>query len=858
MKKFLLALMTLLPFAAPVQSETKNLSSDVRQIIENRVKDYCKLMALFSGNIENITLLDSIVSMCENNKVQTFDDLSPKENSSDIEYNSYPLFQYLQNITSKYENSLDVRYSGFTCEKVISEPKMNSMGLDDDIISGSSILSNSYALVNVTKHIKGNGINQTVRLRVTVNISNMKIGGTVSQNYEDPYSLYLEGTSLIDDGKTEKGLELLERSSSYKTYAGRYRAMTVMGITYYLDKNYKECERLLREASEHDPVAGIFLADIYLGASSVVKEYFRPYVALQLLEKYARFEDKDYPYAAAYANYYLCSLYTEGNIIPENLEKAQFCVQTLSDYLDKNFDCTLSLLCFLSKSIIAEKKGDSSEMYVNLKTLDNVLETAGFVSEEIEKKLKSVVYYGLAGIYHKKNDKTKVIEYIDKLKGVGSPESYCLLAMIYRENNMNSEALKYYRMAADAGNGLAAYIMSRYYMPQKIANSVQLSADADSFDKFLYEPRTERTFNKAKHYARISAEGNNLDGLGDLLFYCVNGAEFGGERDLYEGLKWTCVYANRAGYDKAAAVAQYANYFAYQIAQNKDERIFQSVQQLADNNDPACNYILNLLYSNYTPRDTVKAAEYLLKSADAGFYVAMNDLASSYSSGSGLKKNPESAIYWFKKMADMNYPAGWSGLAYCEGEFNHNYDKEKEYYLRAFEMRYPDAAMSLAECYLDGEHGFEKDPAKALYYLEKTQVFCNELGWSIESYPDYEKYVARAKQEMNENLHHNTQISDQRNSEEKYISELDILSDQNISLELRISEAERLLSVLFESSSSVVKTVGSNGTTVIATETAIDFMMRLSTSSSKIRIVQVSSRVNSKGKFIELMVRELK
>lgn len=228
MRIFLFVLMTLMSFAAPIELEAESLSSEARQKIENRVKEYCQLMTLFSGNIENITLLDSIVSMCENNKVQTFDDLTTKEKSPNIEYNSYPLFQYLQNITSKYENSLNFEFSDFACEKVISEPKMNSTGLDEeDLKSGSSLLSNSYALVNVTKHIKGNGINHTVRLRVTVNISNMKIGGTVSQDYEDPYSLYLEGISLINEGKTKKGFELLKRSSSYKTYAGRYRAMRV-------------------------------------------------------------------------------------------------------------------------------------------------------------------------------------------------------------------------------------------------------------------------------------------------------------------------------------------------------------------------------------------------------------------------------------------------------------------------------------------------------------------------------------------------------------------------------------------------------------------------------------------------------
>lgn len=65
MRKFLFVLMTLISFAVPIQLDAENLSSEARQKIENRVKEYCQLMTLFSGNIENITLLDSIVSMCE-------------------------------------------------------------------------------------------------------------------------------------------------------------------------------------------------------------------------------------------------------------------------------------------------------------------------------------------------------------------------------------------------------------------------------------------------------------------------------------------------------------------------------------------------------------------------------------------------------------------------------------------------------------------------------------------------------------------------------------------------------------------------------------------------------------------------
>ena len=169
-----------LGIGAPVMSQTVRLSADERGAVEERVKKYCGFMELFAGNLEQIDKMDSIFAMCENDKVQTFDDISPRAKSGDIEYNSLPLFQYLQNITSKFDNSLQVEYSGFRCEKVVSEPKMNSLGLGGSGMPGGVSLTNAYASVRVVKKIKGSGIDKSVPLRIMVNLSSFKIGGTVS------------------------------------------------------------------------------------------------------------------------------------------------------------------------------------------------------------------------------------------------------------------------------------------------------------------------------------------------------------------------------------------------------------------------------------------------------------------------------------------------------------------------------------------------------------------------------------------------------------------------------------------------------------------------------------------------------
>ena len=104
----------------------------------------------------------------------------------------------------------------------------------------------------------------------------------------------------------------------------------------------------------------------------------------------------------------------------------------------------------------------------------------------------------------------------------------------------------------------------------------------------------------------------------------------------------------------------------------------------------------------------------------------------------------------------------------------------------------------------------------------------------------------------------NGTLADSPEPSTSYMTQLDVLSDQVLSPDERIAESERLLPLLFASSDAVVKIIGSNGTTIVATETAADFLMRLSTAPARVKVVRVSSELNAEGKIIELIVREEK
>lgn len=840
-------------------AQADKLSKDERELIEKQVEKYCGFMQLFSGDMEQIDKMDSIFAMCENSKVQTFDDLSDIKAGGDAEYNSYPLFQYLQNITTKFDNSLQVEYSGFKCEKVVAEPKMNTTGLEGGNMPMDLPLSNTYALVHVVKRIKGKGIDKTVPLRITVNLSSLKIGGTVSEEYEDPYSNFLEGMELLQNGNEKKGLELLEKSSNYKTYPGRFRALTVMGIHYVQKQNWPKAISYLQSASEQDPVGGIYLAIVYFGnqAFKVPQQFVKPTVALQLLERYATTEDKDYPETTIMANVYLAGIYAQGAIVPQDLDKADKYATQAASLIEKannkNFNSLLAVMPFLLKYSIAALREDLAEMKTNCLILENISNSAILtydINNDYLTQVKFCAYSGLAGIYKEEKNTAKYEEYFNKVKTLNTPESNNFIANVCIEEKKYDEAIKYKKMAADGGNADAAYIMSLYYQP---SDGIDLSQVTNEFDRYLYSPRPGKSAELCLKYAKVAAEQGHADAINRTMLLCFDGQQIGLPQDLEEGAKWCCKLGNTSAYSHYLMVRNAFNWVWHIYDKNK--AILPIFERLAAQGDPVANYVCYQIfcYSEGAERDTVKGFDYLRKGAESGFHLALFDIAASYSSGMNTTKDYEQMLYWAKQLVAHNFPMGYVLMAEYETEVNKDYKKEMELYLKAFEMKEPAAAFAIGDIYYRGDHGRQKSLEKARYYfiqaIELEKALPSMTGNNILA--DAKQMIEKIDKEMG-----GQSPSAQPTAPTTYLSELDAVSDPSVSPEERIANSEKLLAKLFSSPNAVVKTVGSNGTTIVSTETASDFLMRLSTAPAKTRLVRIDSKTDAQGKFTELTVKE--
>lgn len=117
----------------------------------------------------------------------------------------------------------------------------------------------------------------------------------------------------------------------------------------------------------------------------------------------------------------------------------------------------------------------------------------------------------------------------------------------------------------------------------------------------------------------------------------------------------------------------------------------------------------------------------LLHKAQAGDPGAMMEVAQAYRFGDGLPQIEDSADYWIRKAAELDYPdaAFLLGLQYCSKIFSQSsYDKGIKYLKKAAGKDHPEALERLAEIYRERGKGTQTDRyyslTKSFGYLKRA------------------------------------------------------------------------------------------------------------------------------------------
>lgn len=822
---FSIMLCCLLPTQVNAQSTLKLTKADKEKIV-NKVKQYCDLISTFSKDIEQIDKMEDIFSLCENSKVQTFDDIADFTKQKSGEYHSVPLFQYLQNITTKYENSINITYSDFKCERTVSEPSL-----------GGGLEGNTYAIVHVVKTLKAKGLNKTIPLKITLNTNTLKIGGTVSETYEDPNMLYLKGLEAKDNSDYKKAIEYLKKCFAYKTYPNRYRAMTTLGVIYKIMGKWDESVACLKEAAEHDPVGGITLASMYTDPTTPAK-YKNGFAALALLEKYAGYKDKDYPIYQIMANYMLASLYLQGNMIPKDMIKAleyQSKASNMAIEEHENFAWYLTQILSLGYYAITENYDGAAKTLENMeKNFDLFLNDQ---LDETKNNIKTLIYQTAGMLYAERQDKVKAYEYLQKLQEMNGPTITLAIANIYKTLKEYDNAIHFYKIGAQEGNADCANIMSLYYMPD-----TEITYDMVEFDKYLFSPRADKDYGLCFDYTKTGAEKGNINCIARLASMYLIGTKFT-TTNLKEALRWTCLYADNCSYTISTPIGM-ANYALSLCEQQNDTEALGMLEEMEKQGSPSASYF-KYFYYNYFKKDSTEAYNSIIKSAEQGYFLALNDIcAFTYQANDSVNN-----YYWCQKMIDRNYSEGYSQMAAYEEKFNHDYKKSIELQKQAFNMENPYAAYSLGMSYKNGDTGLEKDLETAKAYFYKTIEFVKDPNSLYARDADSARIKLREIEEELLSYHPNAP---------SYLTKMQELTDGSKSPEWRINESKKLLDELFASSKAKVMVVGSNGTTIVNTETAEDYLLYLGTSGKKLVLKEVKTNKDESGKITEIKIQEEK
>lgn len=86
---------------------------------------------------------------------------------------------------------------------------------------------------------------------------------------------------------------------------------------------------------------------------------------------------------------------------------------------------------------------------------------------------------------------------------------------------------------------------------------------------------------------------------------------------------------------------------------------------------------------------------------------------------------------------------------------------------------------------------------------------------------------------------------------------LTAIGNENLGVETRVKVQDKALKALFASPNVKVEVVGSNGTTIVATERAEDFVLRLCTTHNLLNLVELEKQTDDKGRYTYLRVHEI-
>ena len=155
-----------------------------------------------------------------------------------------------------------------------------------------------------------------------------------------------------------------------------------------------------------------------------------------------------------------------------------------------------------------------------------------------------------------------------------------------------------------------------------------------------------------------------------------------------------------------------------------ERKQFKDVSALANKGDAEAQLALASLYSRGVgvDKDPAKAVKWVRKAAEQGSARAQCMLGLYYTSGEGTKKDKLESARWLRRAADQGLAEGQFnlGLCYANGDgVDRDPAAAAEWFRKAADQALPDAESELGNCYLEGA-GVPRDIPEGLKWTRQA------------------------------------------------------------------------------------------------------------------------------------------
>ncbi len=275
----------------------------------------------------------------------------------------------------------------------------------------------------------------------------------------------------------------------------------------------------------------------------------------------------------------------------------------------------------------------------------------------------------------------------------------------YYDKEQYSEAVPWFRKAADQGHAKAQYILGAcYYNGQGVTKDYSQAAA-------WFRKAAEQGYAQAQYW------------LGSCYY---NG--YGVTQDYTQAVAWY-----RKAAEQGIAEAQCwlgVCYGAGQGVTKDDTQAVAWIRKAAEQGYAVAQYVLGMCYErgDGVTQDYTQAVAWYRKAVEQGDAGALYSLGYCYYNGWGVTQDYTQAVAWFRKAAEQGYANAQYNLGWCyENGEGVTQDKTQAvaWWRKAAEQGYADAQYNLGVCYFYG-NGVMQNKSEALYWLRKAAEQGNE------------------------------------------------------------------------------------------------------------------------------------